>query len=746
MRAMLFPNHPYGTQTTLGKPEHLKNPSMRNIEHFYNTYYVPNNAAICLAGDFDPDEAIALVEKEFGDWQAVDFPPFQHEEQPIIESPMRAEVLGQESAYVQIGWRTAGANSDDYMLGLLVRQMLYNEQAGLFDLHLNQEQKVLEAEVFNWIYEDYGVFGLYGKPREGQTLEEVESLLLGEVDKLRSGNFPDWLLEAAIRDMKLADLKAVEKNDARVGAITNCFTLGVPWEKFVNRYKWLEQQTKEDIIRFAQEQLNPNTYAVVQKKEGADPNIVKVDKPEITAAPLQKEATSAYAEDFLRTPPNRMKPIFADFKGRIQREIWQEGLRFDYVYNPHNPLFRLDYIFEMGKNNAPELSLAFIYLPYLGTSRYSAAAIQQEFFRLGLHFEVYNYEERCHVSLTGLEESLEAGIALVEHILADAQPDEVTWQAVVEDIITKRANQKQNKATVLRSGMGNFAKYGSDSPFTYRMPEKELRSLSSDAVLKWINQLTNYEHRIYYFGQLTATEAKTVIQRHHQVGSQLMPSPQARVFPELETGNTKVFFTHFPMVQNDVLMMSKGTQGFNMEEHKIHDLYNEYFGYGLSSIVFQEIREAKALAYSTYAYYNSPSKVDRSHYLRAYVGTQPDKVADALPTLMGLMEEMPVIDASINQARLSLLQRVESDRISPRRLYWEAQGIWDVNLDHDILRDVYDKLETVTSQDLIDFHEKYVKGRQYNIMVMGDRSVTPLSVLEQYGEVKELSMEELFGY
>jgi hypothetical protein len=110
------------------------------------------------------------------------------------------------------------------------------------------------------------------------------------------------------------------------------------------------------------------------------------------------------------------------------------------------------------------------------------------------------------------------------------------------------------------------------------------------------------------------------------------------------------------------------------------------------------------------------------------------------------MEEMPVIDTSINQARLSLLQRVESDRISPRRLYWEAQGIWDVNLEHDILRDVYAKLETVTSQDLVGFHEQYVKGRQYNIMVMGDRAVTPLSVLEQYGAVQELSMEELFGY
>ena len=745
LRKLLFPTHPYGTQTTLGQPEHLKNPSMRNIDRFFNTYYVPNNAAICLAGDFDPDEAIALIDEHFGDWQAVDFPPFQYEEQAPIEQPLRAEVIGQASSYVQLGWRLGGGRTRDYMMGLLIRQMLYNEQAGLFDLHLNQQQKVLNAEAFNWIYEDYSILGLYGKPREEQSLEEVEQLLLDEVEKLRAGDFPEWLLEAAIRDMKLADLKAVEKNDSRVGAITTCFTLGIPWEQFVKRYDWLEQLSKEDIIAFMKEKLLPTNYAVIYKQQGTDPNTVVVDKPPITTAPLQKEAVSDYARNFLQTPPSRMKPIFADYSS-IQKEYWQDGLRFDYVHNPQNPLFRLDYIFELGKNHSLELGLGFVYLPYLGTSKYSAAQIQQEFFRLGLHFEAYNYDERCHVSLTGLEESMEAGIQLMEHLLQDVQVDADTWDAVVADILTKRANQKQSKDTILRSALSNYAKFGPESSFTNRMPEAALKQLAPEAALAWVKNLHQYEHRIYYYGQLSASEARTIIKRYHKVPATLKAPPAARQFPELEMHKNQVFFTHYPMVQNDVLMLSKGTPHFNMAEHQIHDLYNEYFGYGLSSIVFQEIREAKALAYSTYAYYNSPVKADRAHYLRAYVGTQPDKVSDAMPTLMNLLEDMPVIEVGIEQARLSLLQRIESDRIPPRRLYWEAQGSWDVNLEHDILSNIYDQLQVATTRDLLDFHERYVKGRNYNIVVMGDRATTPLTYLEQFGEVQELSLEQLFGY
>ena len=745
LRELLFPTHPYGTQTTLGRPEHLKNPSMRNIETFFATYYVPNNAAICLAGDFDPDEAIAMIDEHFGDWEPVDFPPFQYEEQAPIKGPLKTEVLGQASSYLQIGWRLGGGRTDDYMMGLLIRQMLYNEQAGLFDLHLNQQQQVLNAEAFNWIYEDYSILGLYGKPREGQSLDNLEQLLLAEMDNLRQGNFPDWLLEAAIRDMKQADLKAVEKNNARVGAITTCFTLGIPWEQFVQRYDWLEQVTKEQVMAFAQKKLRADNYVSMHKLQGDDPSIVKVEKPPITTAPLQKEAVSEYAQDFLQTPPSRMAPIFADYAS-IHKEEWQPGLRFDYVRNPQNPLFRLDYIYEMGKNHSLELGLGFVYLPYLGTSKYSAAEIQQEFFRLGLHFEAYNYDERCHVSLTGLEESMEAGIQLMEHLLSDVQVDADTWEAVVADILTKRANQKQSKDTILRSALSNYAKFGPKSSFTNRMPEAQLRKLPPEAGLEWVRNLKQYEHRIYYYGQKSASEAATIIKRHHQVPGSLKKPPAPRRFPELEMHSNKVYFAHFPMVQNDILMVSKGTPHFNMAEHRIHDLYNEYFGYGLSSIVFQEIREAKALAYSTYAYYNSPVKADRAHYLRAYVGTQPDKVSDALPTLIDLLENMPVLEVGIEQARLSLLQRIESDRIPPRRLYWEAQGSWDINLEHDILRDIYDQLETSGTKDLLQFHGDYVKGRNYNIVVLGDRAATPLSYLAQFGELQELSIEELFGY
>lgn len=62
MDAALFPHHPYGTQTVLGTQEHLKNPSITNVKNYHKTYYVPNNMAVCVSGDFDPDEVVATIE------------------------------------------------------------------------------------------------------------------------------------------------------------------------------------------------------------------------------------------------------------------------------------------------------------------------------------------------------------------------------------------------------------------------------------------------------------------------------------------------------------------------------------------------------------------------------------------------------------------------------------------------------------------------------------------------------------
>ncbi|NUO01322.1 MAG: insulinase family protein [Saprospiraceae bacterium] len=745
LRSLLFPDHPYGTQTTIGSAQHLRNPSHHNIQWYFKTYYVPNNMAIVLAGDFDPDEAVAIAERYFGDYQPQPIPEFHYKEQADIKVPLRSEVWGLESPWVEIGWRFGGSRTTDQLLLPMISDILHNEQAGLLDLNLNQQQKVLEADAWAWYYEDFSAFGLHGKPREEQTLEEVETLLLGEIERIRKGEFEDWMLEAVVRNQYLTEIKNYESNRGRVSALTTAFILGVPWEEYARHTEWLRTVTKAQLVDFVQKNLRMDNFAVVYKRQGPDPNVIKVEKPAITPVELKRDAVSDFARNFLSIQTPRLKPQFADFEG-IQQLKMTGGVELDYVANKDNSLFRIDYIFEMGRLSDRHMSLAFTYLPYLGAGKYSAEALQKEWYRLGLSFDVTVYDDRSYLTISGLDESLEAGLELLEYLLANLRGDEQVLENVVSDILVKRLNSKQDRNVILREALASYARYGSQSPFRWRLSEAELNAVHPDDLTGLIQGLCSYEHRIYYYGPRSAEAVAGLLQKHHPVKGTLRKPLPAKIFSELDTHQNQVIFLDFPIVQTDLLFLSKGTPNFNLEEYKLLDLYNEYFGFGLSSIVFQEIRESKALAYHTYAYYTSPTRYNRAHYLQAYVGTQPDKLTDALPALRGIIEQMPVVEPQIEQARASILKRIESERTHPSRLYWDARAAWDLGFRHDLQREVYDTMVKSSAADLQAFHEQYIKGRAFTFLVMGERKALDFNYLNSIGEVKELSIEEAFGH
>lgn len=745
LRAALYSTHPYGTQTTLGRPEHLKRPSHVEIQRYFKTYYVPGNMAIILSGDFDPEEVIALAEQYFGGYEPQAVPPFFVEPLPPLHGPERREVFGQESPWVQLGWRFGPSAGAEQAMLLMLRRMLYNDQAGILDIHLNQTQRVLQSEAWTWFHVDYSALGLSARPREGQSLEEAEQLLLRELNRLRRGDFDERLLDAVVKDYALDEWKSLESNAGRVSLMTFAYVNGIPWAEIRGRKVELGAIRKADVMAFANEHLRHDNYAVVYKRQGHDSGVLKVDKPPITPVQLNREAESEFARAFLQMPGKPIAPMFEDFDAKIARHHLSNGLSLDYVYNPTNPIFRLDYVYEMGKNSNPSLAIAIKYLPYLGVTRKSAVAIKQEFFRLGLNFEAKCQDDRTFFTLSGLEESFEEGLQLLEELLAGVEGDSTALHNIISDTLLERSNAKKNRDIILRDAMGSYAKYGPESPFTFRLPETALRSLQADQLTRQIIGLNGLDHRIYYYGRKDRSEVARLLEKHHVSGSP-GATPLSRRFEELETASPQVLFVDFPIVQTDVLMLSRGTPEFNPEELLYRDWYNEYFGYGLSSIVFQEIREAKALAYSTYAMYSTPIRKDRAHYLHAYVGTQPDKLRDAIPALLDIIQHMPVAEAQIEHSRQSVLKRLASERVLPSRLHSAARAWRDLGLGGDFRQEIYHKLQSADTSDLISFQQRYVKDRAFTFLVLGSRDRVDMNYLSSFGTLRELSMEEIFGY
>ena len=739
----LFKKHPYGTQTTLGKAEHLKNPSMVNIHNYFNTYYVPNNMAITMSGDLDFEETIQLIDKTFGQLKVKEVPEFVAPvEEPITKAIVK-EVYGPDAERLSMAFRFKGIGSEDQKFVTLIDGILNNSKAGLMDLNLNQKQKVLRVGCYPSFNIDYGMHAFYGVPRQGQDMEEVTKLILREIEKIKKGEFEDWMLEAVINDYRLSKIRSQESN-SRAHEFAVTFANNVDWADNLKMLDELETVTKEQLIEFANKHYKDN-YVVVYKRKGEDNKVVKVDKPAITPVKIDRKKQSDFYKDITEKETPALKPLWVDFETEIQSEEIKPGVTYDYLKNKSNELFKLIYIYEMGKNHDKMLPIAVNYLPFIGTDKYSAADLQKELFKYGLSFGVQAGDDRCYVYISGLKKSFNKGLELMEHVLANAKADKESYSKYVDGIIKKRSDSKLNKNEILWGALYSYAKYGKMSPYTDIMQENELRGINPERLTEKLAQLKDYKHRVFYYGSDEKEQIAEAVTQNHNVSEQLKDIPAPTQYPELDYTKNEIFFVDYDMVQANIIMLAKDEK-LDMKLMPEIKLFNEYYGGSMASIIFQEIRESRALAYSAFSSYRTPAKLEDSGYSFSFVATSADKVKDATDALVELLNEMPYEEKQFNEAKSNMLKKIESERITKERVYWTYLSNLRKGVNHDYRKDVYESVQNQNIDDLNKFFKKHIANKKHCYLVVGNKKDVNMNVLKKLGNVHELSLEEVFNY
>ncbi|MBP3683240.1 MAG: insulinase family protein [Rikenellaceae bacterium] len=744
MNRALFPNHPYGKQTVLGTQEHLKNPSITNVKNYHDQYYVPNNMAICLSGDFDPEQMISLIDQYFGDMQPnPEIPVLEFEpEQPITE-PIVEEVWGLDAANVAIGWRLGGAASEDADLANIVGSILYNGQAGLIDLDINQQQKTLSAYGYPSLSADYGYMQLAGRPKQGQSLEEVRDLLLGEVAKLRAGEFDEALIAAAVNNYKLEAMQYLDSNDGRADMYVQSFINRTEWKDEVEVFDRLSKITKEDVVRFANEKLGEQNYAIIYKRQGKDPNEQKIAKPEITPIVTNRDAQSDFFKAVAATEVKPIEPRFVDFEKDMDRFEAQSGIEVLYKQNTTTDYFSLEYMFDLGTIVDPALGLAFDYTEYLGTLAKSAEQIQSELYGLACGFNLRASTSRCRITISGLGENMNKAMDIVEDLVANAVADEAILANVKQDMLKSRANAKLNQSSNF-SALQSYVIYGEEG-MNARLSNEELMALTSEELLSKVRDLLTKQHTVVYYGPATKDELLASLNEHHNVPEELQPLEIKRL-ANVPTPENKVFIAEYDANQIYYIQYSNRGEKFDVANDANLDLYNEYFGGGMSSIVFQEMREARGLAYSADAYMSTPTYADGTYSFTAYIATQNDKMKQAIEAFDEIINTMPESEAAFNVAKESYINQVRTLRYTKASVLYAFINARDMGLDYDRARDVFEKVQTMTLDDVKAVQQQWVKDRNYYYLILGDSKNLDLNYLRTLGPITFLSQEQIFGY
>ncbi len=743
----LFPSHPYGTQTVLGTQEHLKNPSITNVKNYHAQWYVPNNMAICLSGDFDPDNMVDIITKYFGhlkpndNLKAIEVKP----EIPLTE-PVRVDVVGLESERIYMAWRTPEARHDDMLVISLISEILNNGTCGLIDENLNNSQKVLSAGATPYDLADQGAFILIGMPNGGQSLDEVRSLLLEQMQLLRNGEFADDLLPATINSLKLRMQQSFENNSDRADYYVQAFVDGQDWADAVAQFDEIENITKDDIIRVANKYFGDNNYVAIYKLQGEDTSIVKMPKPQLTPIATNRDKSSNFLIEIQNTEVAPIEPVFIDFKKDLTILNTKYGIPVYYTLNTTNDISSLIYNIEIGSNDDKTLDLVRSYFDLLGTDKMSAAELKRAFYNLACSYSFSIGGDRSYIVISGLSENLPKAAALFEDFLANAKVDNDAWQRLVDQIEQARINSKQNQRANFSALSAYVAYGGPNNPMTNLYSVDEMRALNPEVVIESARRLYQYQQEALYYGSLSGDEVVNLIETTHRTPKELLPVPTEDVFKQAVPEETIIFVAPYDAKQLYMTMFANQGGEFDLTKAPLIELYNEYFGGSMNSVVFQEMRESRSLAYSAIAYQTEPSLPGKPYTYRTQIATQNDKMNDAIEAFLLIINDMPQSQAAFDLAKQALEARIRSERIIKDDIAWEYRSAKRLGLSQEERQTVYEILPYLSLNSILRYQQENIKGLTYYYGILGKIEDLDMDALNRLGKVVILTPEQIFGY
>ena len=741
----LTPTHPYGTQTTIGTQEHLKNPSIVNIENYFRKWYVPNNVAICMAGDFDPDKTIAIIDRYFGGWQPggdVSQPVFP--EQKPLTTPTDTTVVGQQAEQVWMGWLAKKASDLQTDTLGVIAYMLNNGKAGLFDLNLNQAMRVQYAGAFLQDLQDYSSFVMMGMPKPNQSLEEVRALLIGEIENLKQGNFSDELLPAVINNLKLDYQRALENNRWRVSQHLDAFITGKSWEQHTANLERVSKFTKQDIVDFTN-RFFTDGYATVFKRQGVDSLQKKIDKPAITPIPTNRDLVSQFVKDIQSSQVEPIQPEFVDFDKDLTMTQSKDKLPLLYVKNTTDSLFTLTFRYEFGHEDDNRYDMVSDYLEVVGTKELSPIEVKQKFYNLACSYSVNVNADNLNISLTGLSQSMPAALELLEELLQNAQATQESYDSFVDVILKSRENRKQDQRTCF-DYLYHYALYGPHNMRRDDMTEQQLRDTDPQELLNLLKGLRSMAHTVLYYGPMGTEELSELLAKTHPTPEVLNPVPAGQPFTRELTPDNEVWIAPYEAKNIYMRMYHNENRAWNPTENAVQTLFNEYFGSGMNGIVFQEMREARGLAYNAGAAYLRPDRQGEQEYFFTHIISQNDKMMDCINQFNQILDTIPQSEAAFQIAKESVLKQMATTRVRKEGIISSYITAKRLGLEKDLAEATYHAIQQLQLRDIVAFEQTNMSRKPFRYIILGDEKDLDMESLSKIGPIKRLTLEEIFGY
>ena len=737
-----FKKHPYGQQTIIGTTEDLKNPSLTKMFQFFETWYVPNNMALVIVGDFDTETIKPMIAEKFGRLKEGELPErVVYEEKPFngrefVEKRLSPIKLG------ILGFRTVPAGHKDELTLEIANNILSNQyQTGLLD-QLSLDNEILMAMPMSMIQNDHGATMLLFIPKIiGQKLEDAEKLVLEKVEMLKAGEFSDEIFEAvkqnAYKDYELS----LENLENKALVFSYIFSRGQSIEDYLNYPMKINEITKQDVIDVANKYYGDNFLAFYSKM--GSPDKQKIDKPGYEPLITNTNKKSDFANKFEKMNVPEANIDYVDFDKDLSKINLKNGNQLYLTNNFINDIFSFTMKIGIGDIKEPLLEYASALMNFSGTEDKDIKQIKTEFGNLGTSYSISSDKNYVTISLQGLDENFEKSIILLNELLTKPKLDPKKLDIIVDGAKTERQMEKLEPASVA-TALFEYMKYKEKSKYIARLTIKEIKNLDTEFLVKTFQNSLNYETEFHYVGTNSEKDIKNIL-NDNLIFTEKPIKSESPVIMEVEqyTENTVIFVNKPKALQTKVYFMINGVE-YDKKQLPVINAFNQYFGGGFSGLVLQEIREYRSMAYGAGAWYVAPKKEGANTIFYGYISTQADKTVGAIDIFHGLVREMPEKPERTEMIKHYLQQSALTSSPSFRNLSetisrWETKGYTkDPRIEN------VKAYQSLTFENILNFYTKNIKNKPMVIAVVGDKKSIDIKALEKYGKVIKMKEKKLF--
>ncbi len=745
-----FGEHPYG-RPIIGLAQHLKNPQLSKLIEFYDKWYTPQNMAIILVGNLDTREALRTVREKFD--RLPRRADVQRVKQPVPQFKGRTEKSAKLFYYPMLALVYNGVPSnaqDEIALNICCSLLTNSQQTGILD-KLQLDGDLMSVGVSLNALRDAGTIMVNAIPsfdanqNRWDSHKAVEKIILNTLAQLQNGEFDEETLNAIKQNMMREYDLQMESNSTKAYALASLFNTGTNPAELIEYKEKVLAVTLDEVKAVAKKYFTNNYLALnIQEAKQLDNKSEKLKKPGYKAIETKKGAKSDWAQYFESIPVTIPEPTYCDFNAIQQRQINTRSKLF-YNLNTENDVFTMTLKYGIGTRKMPKLEYAVPLMNNAGMlPDIEPLAFKRAMSQLNANCSYAVDKNYMYVTMTGYERDLVKACQLLSRQILFPKLDDNQLQSLIGSAYQSRMMEK-NSPDLQESALTEYVLYKDSSDYLQRMPLMDLITLSITDLTAQFQAATNYECEIYYVGTAPFEDVYTVLSQNLPLKADELPSTS----PELRnrqqhSENTVYFLPNNKASQSKIYFYIEG-KPFDVKDDIDIEAFSSYFGSGFGSLVVDEIREKRAMAYTTYGVFSTPSIAGRNIMFQGYVGTQGDKTLDAIEIYMNLLNDMPAIPERFDVVKANIKESILSEKPgfrSEAAVYeaWKRMGYTQ-----DPAIDKTRKIEELQFEDIINFYNENVKGKPIVLVIMGNPKDFDVKALEKYGKVIKVSDSKLFS-